>query len=152
MSCFTPPNKGTCLCRNLWKRVMQAERYKRLFLQLATFFTLMRRLLLPAPVPNRIMCAKFCMKWRRRMETSLSGNLIKMVDRAMWRQMNMIQLLGKLVRGPLIKCAFANTSRSSFIALYRSSMNQLWNPNLVSKILKLKKLRLQVKSRRTYDR
>ena len=44
MSCFTLPSKGVCLCRNLWKRVMQAERYKHHFLQLATFFTLMRRL------------------------------------------------------------------------------------------------------------
>ena len=26
----------------------------------------------------------------------------------------------------------ANTSRNSFIALYRSSMSQVWNPNLVS--------------------
>ena len=145
MSCFTLPSKGVCLCRNLWKRVMQAERYKHHFLQLATFLTLMRRLLLPAPVPNRIMCAKFCMKWRRRMETSLSGKLMKMVDRAMWRQMKMIQLLGKLVRGPLTQMCLSNTSCNSFLALYRSSMSQLWNPNLESwgagqRYNKLKKL------------
>ena len=70
MSCFTLPSKGV----HLWKCVMQSERYKHHFLQFATFFTLMRRLLLPASVPNRIMCPKFCMKWKRRMETSLSGN------------------------------------------------------------------------------
>ena len=74
------------VCVATVKACMQAERYKRHFLQLATFFTLMRCLLLPAPVPNRLMCANnFCMKWRRRIETSLSGNLMKMVDRAMWK-------------------------------------------------------------------
>ena len=34
------------------------------------FFLHSRCLLLPALVSNRIMCAKFCMKWRRRMKTS----------------------------------------------------------------------------------
>ena len=34
MSCFTLPSKGV----HLWKRVMQAERYKHHFFQFATFF------------------------------------------------------------------------------------------------------------------
>ena len=73
------------VCVATVKACMQAERYKRHFLKLSTFFTLMRCLLLPAPVQNRLMCANFCMKWRRRIETSLSGNLMKMVDRTMWK-------------------------------------------------------------------
>ena len=47
-------------------------------LQLANFFILMRCLLLPVSVSKRITCAKFYMKWRWNMETSLSGNLMIM--------------------------------------------------------------------------
>ena len=43
---FALPNKRRLLCRTLWNRAMQAERYKHHFFQLATFFTLGRHLLL----------------------------------------------------------------------------------------------------------
>ena len=119
------------VCRTLWKRVMHSECYKHYFLQIATFFILMRRRLLPVPVSKRIVCAKLCMKWRRNMETSLFGNLM-IIGRQCEGKWKQSSYLASWCMDPWSLMCFANTSCSSFLALYRSSRSQLWNPLLVS--------------------
>ena len=120
MSCFTLPSKGVCLCRNLWKRVMQAERQNvtniisfslQLFSHWWDAFCYLLLYQTESCVLNFVWSEGE--EWRH----LCLGIWMKMVDRAMWRQMKMIQLLGKLVRGPLTQMCLSNTSCNSFLAL-----------------------------------